>query len=148
MAATTSEKTFDVLKPGDLKDLASAQADPCVSILMRTHRKGCETRQGSDNLTDVLKAASSGRIDSLMVCHHDEHGQKTNQAVIETLRNGGDVYQCSPESMPGNASSVAAIFRYLALLQHRFLHLTPTPNQHLSKTLLHRHCFHNDDARL
>ena len=65
--------------------------------------------QGSDDLTDVLKAATIGRIDSLMVCYHDE---QTNQAVIETLRNGGDVYQCSPESMPGNDSSVAAIFRY------------------------------------
>ena len=68
--------------------------------------------QGSDDLNDVLKAATSGRIDSLMVCRHDELGEQTNQAVIETLRNGGDVYQCSPESMPGNDSSVAAIFRF------------------------------------
>ena len=59
MAATTSETTFDVLKPGDLKDLASAQADPCVSILMRTHRKGRETQQGPIRLKNLLGEAAA-----------------------------------------------------------------------------------------
>jgi hypothetical protein len=68
--------------------------------------------QASDNLNDVLKAAKNGRIDSLMVCRHDVRCEQTNQAVIETLRGGGDVYQCSPESMPGNDATLAAIFRY------------------------------------
>ena len=65
----------------------------------------------SDDLEEVLAAAKNGRVDALMVCHHDEHCGKTNQAVIDTLRNGGEVSQCSPDAMPGGAF-IAAIYRY------------------------------------
>ena len=65
----------------------------------------------SDDLEEVLAAANNGRVDALMVCHHDEHCGKTNQAVIDTLRNGGEVSQCSPDAMPGGAF-IAAIYRY------------------------------------
>lgn len=68
--------------------------------------------KASDDLDEVLKAAKAGRVDSLIVCHNEDHCEQTNQAVLETLRNGGDVMQCSPESMPPGASVVAAMYRF------------------------------------
>jgi hypothetical protein len=68
--------------------------------------------KASDDLDEVLKAARAGRVDSLIVCQNDDDCEKTNQAVLETLRNGGEVMQCSPESMPAGAAAVAAIFRF------------------------------------
>ncbi len=68
--------------------------------------------KASHDLDEVLKAAKSGKVDSLMVCMHDQHSEKTNQAVIETLRGGGDVMQCTSGSMPGGDAVVAAIFRF------------------------------------
>ncbi len=68
--------------------------------------------KASDNLDEVIEAAKTGRVDALIVCQHDDHCEQTNQAVTETLRNGGDVLQCSPESMPGSNAVAAAIFRY------------------------------------
>ncbi len=68
--------------------------------------------KASDDLDEVLKAAKAGKVESLMVCQHDNYCEQTNQAVIDTLRAGGDVLQCSPESMPGNDAVVAAIFRF------------------------------------
>ena len=68
--------------------------------------------KASDDLDEVIKAAKAGRVDALIVCQNDDHCERTNQAVVETLRNGGDVLQCSPESMPGSNAVVAAIFRY------------------------------------
>jgi uncharacterized protein YeaO (DUF488 family) len=68
--------------------------------------------KASDDLDEVLKAAKAGRVDSLIVCQNDDHCEQTNQAVLETLRHGGDVMQCSPESMPSGAAVVAAIFRF------------------------------------
>ncbi|GAA4467929.1 hypothetical protein GCM10023156_58470 [Novipirellula rosea] len=68
--------------------------------------------QGSDDLDEVLQAAKNGRIDSLMACNHADHCDKTNQAVVETLRGGGNVLQGDQESMPGDDAVIAAIFRY------------------------------------
>lgn len=68
--------------------------------------------KASDNLAAVLTAAKEGRMDALMVCHDEDHCEQTNRAVVNTLRSGGDVYQCSADSMPGNDAIVAAIFRY------------------------------------
>ncbi len=67
--------------------------------------------KASGDLDVVSEAAKAGRVDSLMVCKIDDHCEQTNQAVLETLRNGGEVLQCGPESMPGD-SVVAAIFRF------------------------------------
>ncbi len=68
--------------------------------------------QASHQLEEVVSAARTGRIDGLMVCEHDDHCEKTNQAVIDTLRNGGDVYECKPDSMPIKNAVVAAVFRF------------------------------------
>lgn len=68
--------------------------------------------QASHDLATVLEAAQQGKIDSLMVCHDEQYCRQTNQAVIDTLNNGGDVFQCSRESMPGDDAVAAAIFRY------------------------------------
>lgn len=68
--------------------------------------------QGSDDLDEVLEAATNGRIDSLMFCNHADHCDKTNQAVVGTLRGGGDVLRCDEGTMPGDAAVVAAIFRF------------------------------------
>ncbi|GAA4453794.1 hypothetical protein [Novipirellula rosea] len=58
MAMTTSETILQTLKPGDLEELASITAKPCVSILMRTHRSGPDTQQGSIRLKNLLNDAS------------------------------------------------------------------------------------------
>lgn len=68
--------------------------------------------QASQHLDEVLHAAKSGRIDSLMICDHAEHCDQINQAVVETLRGGGNVMQCDQKSMPGEDAVVAAIFRF------------------------------------
>ncbi len=68
--------------------------------------------KASDDLDEVLEAAKAGRVDSMVVRPSDDQCEQTNQAVLETLRNGGDVLQCRPESMPAGASVVAAIFRF------------------------------------
>ncbi len=68
--------------------------------------------KASVELDEVLEAAKTGRVDSLLVCLNDDHYEQTNQAVLETLRNGGDVLQCSPETMPAGAAVIAAIFRF------------------------------------
>ncbi|MFG0261920.1 MAG: hypothetical protein ACF788_05980, partial [Novipirellula sp. JB048] len=68
--------------------------------------------KASEDIEEVLEAAKAGRIDSLMVCKHESHSERTNQAVLETLRHGGDVMQCSPECMPTSDTVVAAIFRF------------------------------------
>lgn len=67
--------------------------------------------RGSDDLNEVLQAAKSGRVDSLLVCNHEGYCDQTNQAVVQTLRNGGDVFQCDSECMPAS-TAVAAIFRF------------------------------------
>ena len=68
--------------------------------------------KASDDLDEVLKAAKAGRVDSLIICQNDDQCEQTNLAVLETLRNGGDVMHGSPESMPSGAAVVAAIFRF------------------------------------
>lgn len=68
--------------------------------------------KASDDLDEVIQAAKNGKVDALMVCHQGEHCEQTNQAVVETLRGGGDVMQCRPEDMPGGDAVVAAIYRF------------------------------------
>lgn len=68
--------------------------------------------QASDDLETILTAAKNGKVESLIVCHDAHHSEQTNQAVIDTLINGGDVCQCQRESMPSNDAVAAAIFRY------------------------------------
>lgn len=68
--------------------------------------------QASDDLETILTAAKNGKVDSLMVCHDADRSEQTNQAVIDTLINGGDVFQCERDAMPGNDAVAAAIFRY------------------------------------
>ncbi|GAA5505851.1 hypothetical protein [Novipirellula caenicola] len=58
MAMTTSETILQTLKSGDLEELASVSAKPCVSILMRTHRSGPDTQQGPIRLKNLLGEAS------------------------------------------------------------------------------------------
>lgn len=68
--------------------------------------------KASDDLEEILKAAKAGRVASLLVCQRDDSCEQTNHAVLETLRNGGDVLQCKPESMPGGAGAAVAIYRF------------------------------------
>jgi hypothetical protein len=46
-----------------------------------------------------------------MICRCKANSDDINAIVIETLRQGGDVFRCAPEHTPDDAS-VAAIFRY------------------------------------
>ena len=50
MPTTTDETPLDVLKSNSLNEIASVAAEPCVSILMPTHRKGRETQQAAIRL--------------------------------------------------------------------------------------------------
>lgn len=51
------ESRFDDLQYGDLEELAALAADPCVSILLPTHRKGQETQQDVIRLKNLLNQA-------------------------------------------------------------------------------------------
>ncbi|WP_442506071.1 hypothetical protein SH528x_004893 [Novipirellula sp. SH528] len=77
MAMTTSETILQTLKPGDLEELASITAKPCVSILMRTHRSGPDTQQGSIRLKNLLNDASK----KLKSMDHDD-------AILDQVKEG------------------------------------------------------------
>ncbi len=67
--------------------------------------------QGSSDEAEVLEAARSGRVDSLLVCEATENAVQVNEIVVETLRRRGDVVVTSHDQMP-RESSIAAIYRY------------------------------------
>ncbi|QDV45576.1 hypothetical protein Enr13x_54550 [Stieleria neptunia] len=67
--------------------------------------------QGSDDVSEIIAAASNGRIESLVIAGSQSEAEHFNSTVIETLRHGGEVFQCEAEQMPGN-STLLAIFRY------------------------------------
>ena len=90
----------------------ASQLQPSHSALGERFGTAMSQSQASDDLDQVLEAATNGRVGELMVRDDDQHYQKTNQAVIETLRGGGDVYRCDDESMPGDDAVVAALFRF------------------------------------
>ncbi len=106
-----SEWTSDELREHARKAIAP-QMKPVDSEFGERFGTAMANSKASNDIDEVLKAAKAGRVDSLMLCQHEEHCQQTNQAVLETLRHGGDVLQCSPECMPGNDAVVAAIFRF------------------------------------
>ncbi|WP_372895589.1 hypothetical protein [Stieleria sp.] len=54
MSTITNEFTPTRLKTGDLKELANTSANPCVSILMPTYRRGPETQQNAILFKNLL----------------------------------------------------------------------------------------------
>lgn len=79
MTTTTNQSELNALKSDDLEQLASVTGDPCVSILMRTHRRGSDTRQGGIRLKNLLKEAG----EKLAEAGHDEK-------VLEPIRSKPD----------------------------------------------------------
>ncbi|MGB7327302.1 MAG: hypothetical protein WBD31_20670 [Rubripirellula sp.] len=67
--------------------------------------------KGSADVEEILDAAKTGRVESVMVCCGATDDDNANTIVCETLRQGGDAFRCEAEHMPQDAS-VAAIFRY------------------------------------
>ncbi|MCS7469765.1 hypothetical protein NZK35_24195 [Stieleria sp. ICT_E10.1] len=69
--------------------------------------------QGSSDLSEIVAATANGRVDSLLIAADETDAEAThwNSAVVETLRQGGSVYRCEAEQMPG-VSKLMAIFRY------------------------------------
>ncbi len=106
-----SEWTSDELRDHAHKAIAH-QLKPDHSEFAECFGTAMANSKASDDIDEILIAAKAGRVDSLMVCQHEDHSEQTNQAVLETLRSGGDVLQCSPERMPGDDIIIAAIFRY------------------------------------
>ncbi|MEM6473326.1 MAG: hypothetical protein AAF802_27455 [Planctomycetota bacterium] len=73
--------------------------------------------RGSQDLDEVLSAATEGRVEALMICPNENqadmhHRTRLNKAVVQTLRNGGEVFQAEHGAMPLAATLVAAMFRY------------------------------------
>lgn len=66
--------------------------------------------QASQDLAEIIDAALTGKVDKLLVC--DATCNSTNQAVVATIRQGGEVYRCQSETVPGTESKIAAIYRY------------------------------------
>lgn len=54
---------IDLITPGDLRRLADTSAEPCVSILMPTHRAGLDQAQDPVRLKNLLKDATDQLID-------------------------------------------------------------------------------------
>ena len=66
--------------------------------------------QASQDLAEITNAAQTGKVDTLLIC--DATCESTNQAVVATIQQGGQVYRCQDEAVPGTQSKVAAIYRY------------------------------------
>lgn len=96
-------------------------------------RQLADTAAASDDLTEIVPAATHGRVDTLFVAlgrqqwgafepatnevslHPDfEAGDQdlSDLAAVQTLLQGGSVYAVEPQQMPAEAPLVAALFRY------------------------------------
>ena len=67
--------------------------------------------KGSAEFSEILQAAKTGRVQSLLVCNSEMDSNQVNTIVVETLRHGGEVHCSDAEQMPEQAP-IAAIFRY------------------------------------
>ncbi|MBB3204370.1 hypothetical protein FHS27_000134 [Rhodopirellula rubra] len=91
MSTITHDLTTEILKPGDLEQLAKETSGPCVSILMRTHRKGAETQQGSIRLKNLISKAEKQLKDN----DHDP-------SVLDSIRSlitNADFWQNQQEGL-------------------------------------------------
>ncbi|TWT96244.1 baeRF3 domain-containing protein [Neorhodopirellula pilleata] len=66
--------------------------------------------QASQRIEDIVAAAQTGKVDTLLIC--DIACEQTNTAVVATIAQGGKVYRCESERVPGTKSKIAAIYRY------------------------------------
>jgi hypothetical protein len=70
--------------------------------------------RASDVIEEVQAAIGQGRVGILLAAKAVVNGQDTgavDQAITETIKHGGTVYELPPEMMP-TQQSIAAIFRY------------------------------------
>lgn len=91
------------------------------------------TGKATTQLSRILKATLEGRVDSLFIRRDAEawggfdpntglierleepnvfSGSLLNQALMQTLKQGGKVYLADPGEMPEGAETAAAVFRY------------------------------------
>tara|TARA_R110002049_G_scaffold50370_3_gene143157 strand:- start:200826 stop:201932 length:1107 start_codon:yes stop_codon:yes gene_type:complete len=97
MSAAIHEPKLETATPVELRALAETSSEPCVSILMRTHRAGRDTQQGRIRLKNMLgdarqKLRGDGKSDSLL-------------DPIETLLNDSTFWQHQGDGLAIYATS-------------------------------------------
>lgn len=98
----------------DLKNATSeviaAQLKVHPNELIERFETALANSQASSDLVEMIEAAKIGKVHALIVC--DTACRETNHAVVETIKNGGDVFRCDAKAMPAKDTKAAAIFRY------------------------------------
>lgn len=69
-------RTMQLITRGELKALAEVRADPCVSVLLPTHVKGPDVRQGPVRLRNLLRQAEERIVQA-------GHKHRVAQEVLE-----------------------------------------------------------------
>ncbi|TWU51273.1 baeRF3 domain-containing protein [Rubripirellula reticaptiva] len=91
MSITAHDLTPSRLKQGDLKQLAETTANPCVSILMRTHRSGAATQQDAIRFKNLLGEARQKLKEAGNDC--------SILALVESLTTNSDFWQYQVEGL-------------------------------------------------
>ncbi|MDQ4068317.1 MAG: hypothetical protein M3203_02395 [Actinomycetota bacterium] len=107
----------------DLHEKAWTIVEPFFAAALARARTSYLSREGTgrtaNTVDDIVDAARHGRVESLLVAASHvadggagaQHGDvdRLNQAAVQTLLTGGDVFVVGPEAMPDAA---AAVLRY------------------------------------
>ncbi len=126
----------DGLKGGEMHrralELLQSQPAPEIRRVLEHFEKSVGTGHGSNHAQEIVKAAFEGRVSHLFLQetaeyagNFDEVRQKVkryddgispmvdllNEAVVQTLRHGGDVALLTAKQMPGGVP-VCGVFRY------------------------------------
>ncbi|MCM2369940.1 baeRF3 domain-containing protein [Aporhodopirellula aestuarii] len=67
--------------------------------------------QGSSDYPEILEAAHSGRVETVVAFIDSANAEDVNKVVLETLRHGGKVTRCESGFLP-DGTDIAAIFRF------------------------------------
>jgi hypothetical protein len=78
--------------------------------LMREFPAHRDARRVAFNLTDIVEAASKGRVSHVLL-REDAEEPQLNLAALQTLSHGGEAYALKGFEMPDNAD-IAAVIRY------------------------------------
>jgi hypothetical protein len=69
-----------------------------------------DARRVAFNVTDIVDAASQGRVSHVLL-REDAEGSQLNLAALQTLSHGGEAYALKLSEMPDNAD-IAAVIRF------------------------------------
>jgi hypothetical protein len=98
----------DRLSMQELQERAADLVSQSPSDALRNVLAELGRRPSSQDVREISRVASEGRIDDLLIAD-DAEDERLDLAVVETLRHGGRVFGVRPDEMPENARAVAAL---------------------------------------